>query len=273
VVHTREPGSRVLGKSSGRVRQVDADELGEIAPVVFARARHLRAGNIDRPSYWWTRTLGLQGIKPSDKRPVVHIVYEGANGIDGYVSWRSTGDWSLTGRLGEITIDDLVATDHSAYRAIWQYLLGIDVADRVQLHDRPVDEPLRWLLVDGRTLRLTHRLDRIWLRILDLPATLAARRYSCAGEVVLDVLDPDGGGYAAGRFLLEAGTDGAHCQPTRRPADLQIHQRALAASYFGGHDLTSQLINGLVTEISPGALARAAAMFATASAPWCATSF
>jgi predicted acetyltransferase len=272
-VHTREPGSRLVGESSGRVRQVEADELGAIAPAVFERARQLRAGNIDRPSYWWTRTLGLNDIAPVDKRPVVHIVHEGASGIDGYVSWHSTGDWSLTGRLGEITVSDLVATDGAAYHALWQYLLGIDVADRVHLRDRPVDEPLRWLLVDGRVLRLTHRLDRIWLRILDVPTTLAARTYSCAGAVVLDVIDPDGGGYAAGRFLLEAGPDGAHCQPTKRPADLEIHHRALAAIYFGGHTLASQIVAGLVTELRPGALAQTAAMFSTAVAPWCATSF
>lgn len=273
VVHTRAPGSRLLGASTGSVRQVEPDELGRLAPGLFARERLLRAGNIDRPSYWWTRTLGLNGIRAGDKRPAVHVVHEGPAGVDGYVSWRSTGDWSLTGRLGEITISDLVAIDDQAYLGIWQYLFGIDVIDRVHLRDRPIDEPLRWLLADGRVLRQTHRLDRTWLRILDVPTTLAARRYSCDGEIVLDVMDPDGAGDAGGRYLLEAGPDGASCQPTRRSADLRLHQRALAASYFGGHHLATQVAAGLVTEISPGALARADALFATAVAPWCATSF
>jgi predicted acetyltransferase len=270
---TREPGAQLIVNTSGSVRQVDADELGAIGPGVFAAARAQRAGNIDRPSHWWDRELGLNGVRPGDKRPRVHIVHEGASGPDGYVTWASTGDWSLSGRLGEVTVRDLVAANDTAYAGLWQYLLGLDVIDQIHLEQRPVDEPLHWLLRDGRTLRQTHRLDWMWVRILDVAKVLSARRYGCAGAVVIEVVDPDGPSVTAGRYLLTGGPDGAECVRTTRTADLTIHQRALAASCLGGSSLRSQQPIGLVEEETRGALVRLDAMLATGLAPWCATSF
>jgi len=86
--------------------------------------------------------------------------------------------------------------------------------------------------------------------------------------------DGDVGGFAAGRYVLEGGPDGAKCLPsTEDSADLRVHQRALAAAYLGGYSLHAQAITGRVAELTPGALRRADAMFATPLAPWCATGF
>ncbi len=84
------------------------------------------------------------------------------------------------------------------------------------------------------------RVDRLWIRILDVAATLSARRYSTDGSIVFDVVDPDGPGYAAGRYRLEAGPGGASCTATGDSPDLRVHQRALAASYLGGTSLRAQ---------------------------------
>jgi predicted acetyltransferase len=274
VVRTRDLGSQLIVDGTGDFRQVDGDEIGAIAPALFDAGRSRRAGNIDRPSYWWDRELGRNGARRSDKRSVVHVVHEAADGPDGYVSWLSTGNWTLTGNLGEIAVRDLVAANDAAYVSLWLYLFGIDVVDQVHLHMRPIDERLHWLLADGRVMRQTHRLDWMWLRILDVASALSMRRYGCDGSIVIEIVDPDGPtGYAAGRYLLESGPDGAQCRPTTRTADLVIHQRALAAAYLGGTSLRSQSVAGLITEGTPGSLRLADAMFATPLAPWCATSF
>ncbi len=203
----------------------------------------------------------------------MRVVHEGPDGIDGYVSWKATGEWSLTEELSQVSVRDLTATTDDAYLAIWHYLLGIDVIDQIHLHTRPVDEPLHWLLEDGRAMRQTHRTDWLWLRILDLPAALTARHYAVDGSLVLDVVDPDGAGFAAGRYQLDGGLDGAQCRPTTKTADLRIHQRALAAAYLGEFSLAAQRTTGMIDELTPGAMARFDAMFRTALAPWYATGF
>ena len=142
------------------------------------------------------------------------------------------------------------------------------------MHRRRIDEPVRWLLPDGRALRATYLADGLWLRLLDVPAALSARRYQVADRLVLEIVDDDIGGYAAGRYVLDGGPDGAKCLPsTVDTPDLRVHQRALAATYLGGNSLHAQAITGRVDEISTGALRRADAMFATPIAPWCATGF
>ena len=59
-------------------------------------------------------------------------------------------------------------------------------------------------------------------------AALTARGYSRSGRLVLDVVDP--GGYAAGRFVLDASPDGTECHPAAgATADLTLPAGALAS--------------------------------------------
>jgi predicted acetyltransferase len=149
----------------------------------------------------------------------------------------------------------------------------MDVVGEVHLEHRPVDEPIRWLLSDGRALRQTHAADDLWLRLLDVPAALAARGYAASGRLALEVVDDHTGGYAAGRYLLDAGEAGADCRPTTTSADLRISQRALASIYLGGFTVRQVLTGGGIEELTSGALLRADAMFATTLPPWNATNF
>jgi predicted acetyltransferase len=272
-VSTRQPGAILGTGPTGTVRQVEPDELGKFAPDIFIAARKLRAGNIDRTQEWWNRTLGLNGVARTNKKAVVHIVHEGDRGVDGYLSWSSTGEWDLAGELGQVTVSEFTAADDQAYLSLWHYLLGIDVVDRVHLRDRPVDEPLQWLLGDGRAIRLTHRGDRVWLRLLDVETALSARRYAVSDELVIDVVDDDGAGYAAGTYALHGTPDGAQCTRTTRTADLRLTQRALASSYLGGFSLAQQFVAGQVEELGANAVRRMDAMLSTPLAPWCATGF
>lgn len=73
---------------------------------------------------------------------------------------------------------------------------------------RGLDEPLRWLIGDQRALAVTER-DHHWLRILDLPACLGARRYRSAGTVLLEVDDPLGFTEGCWRFTVDAAGAGS----------------------------------------------------------------
>jgi len=272
----RTRGGSLTPSGDGNVRQVDAAQMGELAPGIFDVARHLRAGNINRPRPWWERRLGLGGYPPPDRgaKLATSLVREGPDGVDGYVAWTPAGAFDVDGTTGAIEVVDLCAASDAAYRDLWAYLTGIDLVGEIRMTTRPPDEPLRWLLDDGRALRQTYAGDGLWLRILDAPAALSARRYAVTDRLVLDVVDDDIGGFAAGRFVLDGGPDGAHCTPsTVDGADLRVHQRALAAAYLGGFSLRGQQVTGVVAELSAGALRRADAMFATPQAPWCATGF
>ncbi len=261
----------VLPPPVGTLRTVTPAELPPLAAELFDVARRQRPGQVDRRPPWWDRRLGQDGYQVLGPRPT-WIVHEGAGGIDGMLGWRVTRDFGLTDVLGAVAVVDLIASTDDAYRDLFAYLCSLDVVEEVELPDRPVDEPIRWLMHDGRALQPTESHDFLWVRILDVPAALSARGYAGPGRVVLDVVDPSLGGYASGRFALDTDADPA-CVPTDEPADLRIDQRALASIYLGGHRLRPMAATGRVEERTEGALDLVDAMFAVSLAPWNQTGF
>lgn len=273
VLRRTRVGATLTG-DPGRVRHLERDEFGDLAAGVYAAARRERAGQVDRSQEWWNRVLGRDGHAPYDGGPHHWLIHEGDDGPDGLLGWKAEGDGGLLPPLGQVTVWDLATAGAGAYRDLWAYLAGIDGSDEVHLPLRPVDEPVRWLLHDARTLVMTQHVDFVWLRLLDVPAALSSRSYAVAGEVVLEVADADGGRFAAGRYRLSADGVNALCERTDDPADLELTQRALASIYLGGFRLAGLALGGgVLRERTPGALARTDAMFATGLAPWNATWF
>jgi predicted acetyltransferase len=271
---SKNPNAQVRPAGTGTVRQVDVAEYGTIAPAVYDAARRLRPGQVDRRDIWWNRHLGLDGfeIDPAGKNPT-RYVHEGPDGPDGLLSWKPTREFELDGSLGAISVEDLVAASDEAYRNLWAYLGGVDVVSEIALPMRPVDEPARWMMADGRALRQNHAGDFVWLRLLDVPAALSARSYTVPGRLVLQVVDDDLDHYGSGRFALDADGAGSSCTPTGGSPDLRMSQRTLASVYLGGRTFAQARLSGGVDELTTGALARADAMFATGLAPWNATGF
>ncbi len=262
----RGRGAAPTSGDPSTLRPVTPAELAEVAPELFERARRRRAGQMDRDRTWWARRLGTDGFEPLPSPPQ-WLLHESDGTADGLLARRTTADFELDNTYGAATVEEFVAASDGAYADLWAYLAGLDLIDEIRLDNRPVDEPAKWLLGDGRALHQVAALDGLWLRLLDVPAALAARGYAGQGDVVLEVTDNTAGGYAAGRFLLETGGATARCSPTDRAPELRVDQRVLAAAYLGGHRLAARAPAGGVTELRDGALARADVLFSTPLAP------
>lgn len=258
-----------VGPPVGTLEAVEVGELRKLAPPVYDAARRARAGGIDRPEPRWDYDFGLahaEGEEPEwTGRAVLHR--DPAGEVDGYLRWHADDSWEGMLPTGTLHVDELVTTSAQAYGDLWRFVLGIDLIARVRASERPVDEPLPWLLADGRAARQVQRWDRLWLRILDVPAALSARGYLAPGRTVLEVVDP--GGYAAGRFALDAGPDGAECRPTTESADLTLPAAVLGAAYLGGTRLRTLAAAGLVDEHRPGAVGAADRLLAGDQPPFC----
>lgn len=108
-------------------------------------------------------------------------------------------------------VEAFEAVSSAAYGALWHLLADLDLSHRVVAARRPGDEPLRWMLVDPRALRVTRSADNLWLRLIDVGAALEARTYPAAASLVLDVHDamlPEN----QGRWRLDATPTGTTCQ-------------------------------------------------------------
>jgi len=270
-------------RDDGRCRLVDAPGAAVILPHVFDRHCGMRHGSVGRTAGLWHVLLTDPEHNREGAGPLLHVAHEDAGGDpDGYVSYRFKPAWGDDGNpQGSLIVAELMATTADAYAALWRYCLDMDLAATVIAKGRAPDEPLRWLLADPRQLRTTVVMDFLWLRLLDVCACLAARSYASDGALVLEVHEPRvtssraaGPGPPASRcYLLDAGPEGAACNPTTRPPDIVVGIAELGAVYLGGASFGALAQAGLVHEAAAGALDTADRLFATALAPWCCTSF
>jgi len=257
----------------GRLRLLEPEETAKIVPPLYDRYRRRQPGELSRPQAWWDVYARDPDWTRQGASRHYDVVYESEPGrVDGWVSYRVENRWPNGLAANVIKVRMLVGLTSEAEAALWRYVLDLDLAGTVQLHGRPVDDPVRWRLADPRRLRVTDLGDHLWLRLLDLPGALAARRYAVADALVLEVTDalrPRN----QGRFRLEGGPDGAACGPATAAPDLVLDIADLGAAYLGGASLASLARAERVTERTPGALLRADRMFAADPPPVCTTHF
>ncbi len=250
---------------AGRVRMVEPAEMAEALPPLHDRYRRSQAGEISRPQAWWDRSLTDRDSERRGPGARFAVLWEDPQPA-GYVTYRVEARWEDGVPNGILVVEELIALTAEARAGLWQYCFGVDLVGVVKAGMVPVDEPLRWMLADGR-VKVSGNKDFLWLRILDVEAALAARAYATDSTLVFEVAD-------VGRYRLTGGLTGeATCNRTDRPADLAIDVADLAAAYLGGVRFTTLARAGLVCELTPGALARADALFASTPAPYCCTGF
>lgn len=260
---------------AGTVEIVDVPVALEQAPKVYDKVWALTPGAVNRTATYWERRLGLiprEGEPPS-KDWLHALCYDETGEPVGYVHYKFA-DERWTNQRPDNVIDalDLIAVNVEYEARLWKYLADHDwVSHVVSKENRRIDELWRDLLVDRRAAWSDEHWEGQWVRILDPAAALAARRYEVPGRIVLRIVDKDG--YADGTFALEGGPDGATCGQTAEPPDVTLSAAVLGSIYLGGFSAARYALLGRLDEERPGAVARLAAMFHTAIAPWSPTGY
>ena len=256
---------------SGDLEMVPLPALREIAPQVFAAAR--LPGATDRSPDRWDLLCHVRTIPGRPEKPAAAVVHRDEDGVpQGYVIYTWVDRWEGRVCRTVATVQDFQAATPAAYAALWGLLCELDLIETVRGADRPVDEPLPWLLVDPRAARRVESGDMLWTRLLDPVAALAARRYEASGDVVLAVTDPLG--HATGTLSVQVdGTGKAVVGPTTAPPHLTLPVDVLSSIWLGGGDLPAAALAGRVQPHRDGAVEEVARLFRTLRAPWTGTSF
>jgi predicted acetyltransferase len=253
----------------GTVRLLAREEIIPVLRGVHARIAHRRPGGISRTDGWWSATIGRR--VDVDREHVIAAVHTGPDGDDGFAIAFLEGSSDFTERGLEVS--DLHAADVGATAALWRFLMGIDLVRHVSGELRPLDEPLELLLADPRACAVTGHADETWLRLVDLPAALAARTFGPAEPVLIAVHD----GFLAANTGVYRIADG-HAErvgaidgPVR--PELECTAAGLAMAYLGDRRPSELVATGWWSAPEPAAVPRADAAFATAEVPWCGTYF
>jgi predicted acetyltransferase len=247
-----------------------ADAVAELAKI-YETVLPRQPGFFGRDADWWDRVLDDPEEERHGSSPLRCLLAADGDGVRGYALYRSTPRWEEGTFLPDCTLSiwELVAADPAASAALWRDLLNRDLVTQVTADLRPADDPLIYQLHDSRRAR-PRLADSLWVRVIDLPAALARRRYAAPVDVVVEVTD-DLLPANDGRWRLRAdGPDGAaDCTRTGDPADIALDIRELAAAYLGGTRLGSLAAAGLVGELRPGTVGRLSAAMSWDPAPWC----
>ncbi|MEV0356985.1 GNAT family N-acetyltransferase [Nocardia sp. NPDC050697] len=204
----------------GGVYQVAVPEAEPEIRRIYDRWRRVTPGAQERPDAAWA----LRFLDPARLRNGGGDLFAFLH-PDGYALYRHHGDQS-------IEVKELRALTPEANAALWRALCGRDLS-----HDLdaalPGDDPLPHLLEDPRQVRTIAGYDTLWLRIMDIPAALTARRYDADLETVVAVDDPflDAGG----TFALRIRDGSAECAPTAAEPELSMGLDVLGAIYLGAH--------------------------------------
>lgn len=253
------------GETTGQLREVEYAESTETLSTVYEAARVGRPGLSSRPPALWRMWAADLEHWRQGRSGLRAILHEGPDGPDGYAVYRIGRNGDASGPAGVVHVQEVMAGDLAGYRALWRYLFDIDLTRRLTYEFAAVDEPLYHLVSDARRLGARYG-DGLWLRVLDVPAALTARRYASDVDAVLAVTDDLLTGND-GHWHLRAGPAGATCVRTDAPADVALSVTDLGSAYLGGTPLSALAAAGAVQELRAGALAPVSTAFGWERAP------
>lgn len=251
----------------GTFRHIDGEEAARILPAVWDAMAERHAGFMKRPLAWWKRVVRDSPQHREGFTSNFFVTYEVGGAIHGYVRYRTKGSWDAHDLpTGKVKVEELISLDGEAYSALWQYVFGLDLVDTITAPFRRSDEPLYHQFADSRRMLRDIR-DGLWIRVVDVEAALAGRRYSTEGRLTIQVTDSFRPA-ASGTYVLEGGPDEASCQRSSVPAEVSMSIADLGAVYLGGTRVATLAEAGRITG-ERKAVATADLMFQSSAAPWC----
>ena len=252
---------------SGRIRLVGEDEARVAFPSVYDAVRATRPGFFTvTPEFWSSEVFYFPEQWRRGRGAPFHVVHDVGGEVDGYARYAIR-----EGDVREVSVLHMMATTPAAHLDLWRYLADIDLMSRLESWNIAVDDPILLAVAEPRKLDMTVG-DALWLRIVDLSAALAARRYRGDGRLIIEVAD-EFCPWNDGRWSLSVEDGVPHVEPATGSPDLACDVTDVAAAYLGAFSFAQLAAAARIDELSPGGIERADALFRTDRAPWCPMTF
>lgn len=265
-IDRRHTGFAAERPSPGLVRLIDKDEARKTLPSIYAELATSWPGFLSRSEKEWDMLLLDMEHWRDGMTANRFAIYEQGGEALGYMRYRVQNKWEQGFATSELLAAETIAITSAAEAALWQYAFSVDLIETIKTQTRPTEDVLRVLLADPRRMK-TKQGDGLWARLLDVPNSLAGRRYASEGRLVFEVVDPflpEVGGV----FELEGGPDGAECRRSTAPPQLTLDVAGLSSRYLGdGSFRLLQEAGRLTGDLD--AVRRADLMFGWHRRPWC----
>jgi predicted acetyltransferase len=232
----------------GGVRIVRPREHRDELAAIYDRYRRGTPGGVERPTPLWDDLLADWEDSRGGGTSWFCFLH-----ADGYLLYRMHRGSAKTVRVEEFT-----AATPEAHVALWRALIGLDLVETITTTSHP-DDPLPYLLDDPRLVRTTASEDGLWLRIMDVAATLQARTYPADLDTVLEI--GDGFRSDGGRFALTIRDGRAVCVRTDAEPEFTMDLDVLGSLYLGAHRAATLAVANRIRGGDADRLARLDAAF------------
>jgi predicted acetyltransferase len=205
------------------VQPVSQDDVASLEAIYTVRARQSN-GHLLRSTFFWQRIFQ----RPAGGEPVQAYMILNDDTPEGYVVFTHEPGGA---KMFDLVVRDMVALTQGAARRIWTLLADHRSSSESVRWVGPPNEPVMHVLAEyGATV---SRWQGWMLRLLDVPAALAGRRYpaNLRMTVHLEVMDPTLG-WNDGRFVMQLSKGTAKVDPGG-DAKVRITVNALAALFTG----------------------------------------
>lgn len=251
---------------SGKLRMLDPDKTVDVVADVYRRVCDVTPGMFERSRDWWiNHRLADTSEHREGGSPLFRVAWEKEGRPEAYALYRVHADWD-TEPTGFVRVIEAMGTTPEATRAIWRYLMDIDLVARIRGFAQPSISPLLFMLAEPRRLR-ARLSDALLVRLVDVKAALESRSYAQRGSVVFELAD-DFLPHNAGRWMLEVTETATSVERTQEEPDLIVSASDLACIYLGGFTFGQLLRAGEIAEAKPGAAWRADGIFRSEREPW-----
>jgi predicted acetyltransferase len=255
----------IAAREFDSLEPIDEARARALLPDIYARAIASRPGALRRSDVWWRerRFLEIPWARAGASRRR-HVVVRRGEELVGYLVYRQRSKFTDGIPDGRVEINELLAVDAQAEATLWRFALSIDLFPTVAWWNAPADSALPWLVSDMRRIK-SRRGDALWLRIDDIPATLAARRYANDGQLCFVLTDAEGN---PPRYELVVEDGVGRCTPTTRGPGVAFSTRTLSTLFLGCAS-ASQLARAGLVQGRPDTILDADRLFYSPVAPWC----
>jgi len=236
---------------AGSFRELGDDEFPLLVDL-YRKFRAERTGYLHRGREMWNANVLAP---PPANGQLNKIVYEESGESLGYVIYtvEPTQDGGRPGPSNRLVIRDLIWLTAAAYRAIWSHFANMDVIGNIIWGRVPSDDPLPYLLLEPRMLRVTSS-DGILGRIVDVERALPQRQYDEEGTLIFEIDGDDLCPWNCGRWRLEASVDKSSISLTAEEPQLVMPISTLAMLLFGHISATEAAHMGRLDVREDGAL-------------------
>jgi predicted acetyltransferase len=236
-----------------RFVKADSDDAAKAVHDLHLRCAEGTLGAVTRPERMARPQFVDLPLTRQGREPWQVLLAQVDAQTTGYAVFSREPKWTDSRAKGKVSVREMAAVDPAAMLALARRLVDFDLTASTTINGRGVDDPLVWWAGGPRALGV-KTFDSLWLRLIDVGAALTDRGYSSGCDVVIDVVD-DVCRWNQRAWRLTVDDHGVGtCQPTTDEADIRLPVQALGAAYLGSRSIATQADQGLVTELTPGAV-------------------